>query len=691
MFTEITGNTNHNSGTGNTQNMVFRNPQSISPQQPQSSITTSVQQPLAYLYSPPNSQQQHQMYANPDTAYGSQPPPPPPPHPQAGNITGGGTGTNSAYGGFPPQQGNLAATGVSSKNMAFFQQSPPVQLPYGYGQQTQGINAANFTQPPVNVMRPYQQQQPQPPHQQQQQQPPPPPPPQHVQHAQSFNSSATNSNSTNHINPAGGYGGPHRSDYSSARFQHANYNGGHRGGGGYGHGGGGSSSMQRRGSNQYAYYGGYNNNNSGFPNHFHFMRGGGFRQVHNNYVYNQQHHYSSNNAVPEKTPTIHIRHPTTGKVLSLKLNRIYSTMADLREQLQYVQYRREKENEGRKKSVEEKAEKSAQEAPAESATTEGEKQETEATTTPAATAAATATDTATAAAAASDNSAPAPTTFNRNTTRLLLCLDFLSPPGCPHGSGCDKVHVAGLEYTWEAIEPTATVREMTKVKNCDNGEKETVMEEETMYNAGFVVRCYDPTLTKYYNIPSESIIKSAGAEKYIAMYNEHGDNFKAKFKLCPELMGEGQCSRGYDCEDIHCVLSNFSALEENHSHRTHINDEASMAEAPRLPAEVRVRIFEPNSVDQFKDYSGNYVLITEGAKTYLKFYEQEGHAIPLRKRMQHCAHFRIKDMCRQGEGCRFLHVLPTPEEAAAKEAMKAEGKEKTTAETEGNEVEAESK
>uniref|UniRef100_A0A146LAP9 Uncharacterized protein n=1 Tax=Lygus hesperus TaxID=30085 RepID=A0A146LAP9_LYGHE len=57
------------------------------------------------------------------------------------------------------------------------------------------------------------------------------------------------------------------------------------------------------------------------------------RFVHNNVFYNQQHHASSNNAVPEKTPTIRLVHPITNKVMHIKLNRIYVTMAETRPQI----------------------------------------------------------------------------------------------------------------------------------------------------------------------------------------------------------------------------------------------------------------------------------------------------------------------------------------------------------------------
>jgi hypothetical protein len=336
------------------------------------------------------------------------------------------------------------------------------------------------------------------------------------------------------------------------------------------------------------------------------MQGGGYgqfhRQVHNNYYYNQQHHYSSNNAVPEKTPTVHLIHPDTKQVISIKLNRIYSTMADIRPQLQHQKNHHHNSNSSTSDSNE--------------------------------------------ASVSEDKSDAVPVPkFDPKSTKLVLCMNFLSPHGCIHGSGCDKVHIAGLEYTWPQIE----AKEVDK-----NGKKG--------YAAGFHVHCYDPTLTRYYKVPSESVYVTKGSSNYVSMYNDHGDNFKMKFKLCPSIIDHTECSKGDDCEDIHCTISDLETVRESSANATHINNAEAMANVPRLPAEMTVRVFNQNSFDTWHDYPGTNVLITEGAKTYQKQYEQEMNNVPIRKRMQHCAHFRLKDMCRLGASCRFLHVLPTEQE-----------------------------
>ncbi|CCW59961.1 unnamed protein product [Phytomonas sp. EM1] len=313
-----------------------------------------------------------------------------------------------------------------------------------------------------------------------------------------------------------------------------------------------------------------------------------YRQVHNNYYYNQQHHYSNNNAVPEKTPTLHVLNPTTKKVMCVKLNRIYSTMADL-----HLHPNQSNQNENSKET----------------------------------------------------NSSANNQEDSTSNTPLMLCVDFLSLRGCAHGSGCEKVHVAGLEYMWSPIEPSIVSKDGKEI-----------------YKPGFRVHCYDSVLTTYYDIPSEIIEVTRGSETYVEMFNEHRDNFKTKIKLCPSVLNDETCKKGRECPNIHCLSKEFAEVQERNTRSTHINHPPHMKDVPRLPADMIVRVFDQNSDKNYHDYPGTNVLITEGAKNYIKYYERKLHNIPFCKRMQHCAHFRLKEMCRLGASCRFLHVLPTPEE-----------------------------
>ncbi|KAL7695078.1 hypothetical protein N2W54_003883 [Lotmaria passim] len=365
------------------------------------------------------------------------------------------------------------------------------------------------------------------------------------------------------------------------------------------------------------------------------MQGGSYghfhRQVHNSYYYNQQHHYSSNNAVPEKTPTVHLIHPDSKQIISIKLNRIYNTMADMRPQLQYQKNYYHSNNP------------SSNTDSNEASVNDSERNER-----------------------SEDKSEGTPVPkFDPKSTKLVLCMNFLSPHGCIHGSGCDKVHIAGLEYTWPQIEA-----------------KETEKDGKRAYMAGFHVHCYDPTLTRYYKVPSESVYVTKGSSDYVSMYNDHGDNFKMKFKLCPSVIDHTECNKGSQCEDIHCAIKDLETVRESSANATHINNAEAMADVPRLPAEMTVRVFNQNSFDTWHDYPGTNVLITEGAKSYQKQYEQEMNNVPTRKRMQHCAHFRLKDMCRLGESCRFLHVLPTEQEIRERKEAEAAAKAKEETEKE---------
>lgn len=305
-------------------------------------------------------------------------------------------------------------------------------------------------------------------------------------------------------------------------------------------------------------------------------RGGAHRFYNGFNGYNgmQQHSFGSNNAVPEKTPTVRVLNPATQKVNHIKLNRIYPTMADVRSE-------------------------------------------------------------------ASNQGCGAP---GSKPTKLVLCLDNLAPQGCIHGTGCHKVHISDIQHMWEPIEPL----------QANNG--------SSMYAAGFCFRCYDASQTHYLSVPSEFVERTKGSDDYIVMYNQHGENFKSKFVLCNAYLQSNSCEKGDQCPNLHCTEKDLERLFSSDTSATHQNNAELMANVPRLPHEVLVRAFDQNSSESFHDYHGSQVLVTQGARTYLKSLESEQPNFPSRRRMQHCAHFRLKDMCRLGESCRFLHVLSTPEE-----------------------------
>eukprot|EP00796_Vickermania_ingenoplastis_P004954 gene4954-3554_t len=293
------------------------------------------------------------------------------------------------------------------------------------------------------------------------------------------------------------------------------------------------------------------------------------------------HSFGSNNAVPEKTPTVRLMNPGTQKVNHIKLNRIYPTMADVRS-----------------------------EASSQGCGAAGSK-----------------------------------------PTKLVLCLENLAPQGCPHGSGCHKVHISDMQHMWEPVEAT--------------------LANETTYNPGFFFRCYDASQTHYLSVPSEYMEVTKGSAEYIVMYNQHGENFKSKYVLCSAFMQSGACERGDQCPNLHCTEKDMERLFSNDANTTHQNNVELMANVPRLSADIVVRAFDQNSSESYHDYLGTQVLMTQGARTYLKSLEGDQGGFPSRRRMQHCAHFRLKDMCRLGESCRFLHVLSTPEELQERDQSNA--------------------
>ncbi|RNF11814.1 hypothetical protein TraAM80_00648 [Trypanosoma rangeli] len=223
-------------------------------------------------------------------------------------------------------------------------------------------------------------------------------------------------------------------------------------------------------------------------------------------------------------------------------------------------------------------------------------------------------------------------TFAEAKNGAVVCEEFMDNQNCPYGESCTQIHVV-KEHTWDFI---------TSETNRSTG----------LFEHGFIVHCYDPRMTQYYPIPSELVLNTRGSREYVKMYNEYGDNFKAKFKLCDHMLTRGECSLGESCDDIHAIRNDVWNME---STTTHIAEPEQLLRYPRLSANITVRAFEQNSKDSFVDYPGDQVLLTSGSLQYLAAFEAEG-TIP-KKKMQHCAHFRTNRLCRRGEGCRFLHIL----------------------------------
>ncbi|CCW67067.1 unnamed protein product [Phytomonas sp. Hart1] len=214
---------------------------------------------------------------------------------------------------------------------------------------------------------------------------------------------------------------------------------------------------------------------------------------------------------------------------------------------------------------------------------------------------------------------------------VCLCENFLKGH-CESGSSCLLAHVPN-HYLWYFLTPR-------------------VNPNTFVYQQGFNIRCYTPNMDAYYDIPSNFIYQTHGSERYIVQFNDNGDNFREKYRLCSTLLRTGYCENGYNCEDVHCCVSDMSAFPCIH---THIADSEAVKNYERLPANIRVRVFQPNSGDEGQDFPGNDVLRTAGATQYEEAYNREGN-VPTVK-MQHCAHFQNKKLCRLGDGCRFLHVV----------------------------------
>lgn len=223
-----------------------------------------------------------------------------------------------------------------------------------------------------------------------------------------------------------------------------------------------------------------------------------------------------------------------------------------------------------------------------------------------------------------------------------LCESFLKGH-CDSGNGCQYVHVP-KQYLWRLLSPHVDPKAL-------------------FYFPGFNIRCYTPDMDVYYDIPSEFIYQTKGSDRYVELFNDNGDNFKDKCRLCPNLQSRGMCDNNELCDDIHCAVADLDQFPHIATHRA---TREAVARYEHMPRELVVRVYQPNTPGDGMDFRGDDVLRTAGATQYEDAYRQCG-GIPSLK-MQHCAHFQTKKLCRMGDGCRFLHVVsvalasPAPEE-----------------------------
>ncbi|AYU83422.1 conserved hypothetical protein [Leishmania infantum JPCM5] len=226
-----------------------------------------------------------------------------------------------------------------------------------------------------------------------------------------------------------------------------------------------------------------------------------------------------------------------------------------------------------------------------------------------------------------------------------LCESFLKGH-CDSGNGCQYVHVP-KQYLWRLLSPHVDPKTL-------------------FYYPGFNVRCYTPDMNVYYDIPSEFIYQTKGSDRYVELFNDNGDNFKDKCRLCPNLQSHGICDNNEQCDDIHCAVADLDQFPHIATHRA---TKEAVARYEHMPPELIVRVYQPNTPGDGMDFNGDDVLRTAGATQYEDAYKQTG-GIPALK-MQHCAHFQTKKLCRMGDGCRFLHVVsvalasPAPDEEAS--------------------------
>jgi len=192
-------------------------------------------------------------------------------------------------------------------------------------------------------------------------------------------------------------------------------------------------------------------------------------------------------------------------------------------------------------------------------------------------------------------------------------------------------------------------------KNCKNVRNwvrlplpEEHWEVAKTFPPGFHVGVYDAKLTSYFEVPSECVVPTHGAIRYVEHYNEFGPYSRFRFQLCNNFQA-GRCSRGAACTYIH-------ALGFDRAQQIHLNNGTT---GRTLPHGASFYVFMPSNTSPVPQFvPSTQILVTKGSlAVYDAIMSNRRSCIG---RPQHCAHFVYKKVCNRGEECNFIHSLASP-------------------------------
>jgi len=217
-------------------------------------------------------------------------------------------------------------------------------------------------------------------------------------------------------------------------------------------------------------------------------------------------------------------------------------------------------------------------------------------------------------------------------------------------SPCSEPEIQHTPYVSTAVVPTPMRRGCTDMKpwkQLPTPRPDWMMSQR--FEPGFTVSVYDAMLTLHYDIPSENVIPTHGAVRYIEHYNECGPYSRFRFQLCHNFQ-RGKCHKGSSCTYIHALVGSDETVQ-----RIHLNN-GMVYET--LPRGASIFVHAPSGLTEPQVIPSEAILRTKGAiEVYNAVINNRSCAI---LRPQHCAHFQFKKMCNRGTECGFIHSLVPP-------------------------------
>lgn len=229
------------------------------------------------------------------------------------------------------------------------------------------------------------------------------------------------------------------------------------------------------------------------------------------------------------------------------------------------------------------------------------------------------------------------------SVRSLRTVD--SPPLTPRDreQQQDNSQEPGSKSQWEPM--------ISMASRCSSQDEERVEPAQNLrhFEKGFFFGLYNHGSTQYYQVPSENVVPTKGALKYVEQYNSYGASLRFRFQLCHKFLA-GKCDRGESCPYVHVTsLGKASSVHLN-------NPENSIGKGDTLPAGAVLYIHPPGTITAPPQMiPSEYLLRTQGA---MAVYEAVVNHTPCAIiRPQHCAHFQFKRVCNRGNSCNFIHSL----------------------------------